>query len=65
MLLFKEPFEKVEWLKESLANFLSQDENKAQILIFANKVDTIEELERELAGQYREVGLACIHGERN
>ncbi|CDW84857.1 dead-box atp-dependent rna helicase 24-like [Stylonychia lemnae] len=61
VLIFKKDMDKLQWLIESLGNFLIRGN---QVLIFANQIQTVEQLEKDLAVVYRTKGLACLHGDK-
>eukprot|EP00347_Sterkiella_histriomuscorum_P009775 403339941 len=61
VLILKKDIYKFQWLIESLDNFLGKG---GQVLIFANQIQTVEGLEKDLAPVFKNKGLACLHGDK-
>lgn len=55
--------DKLNWLIQNLDNFLSTPGH--QVLIFANQIQTVEQLLSDLSVVYRPRGLASIHGDKS
>ena len=55
--------DKLNWLIQNLDNFLSTPGH--QVLIFANQIQTVEQLLSDLSVVYRSRGLASIHGDKS
>ena len=62
VLIFKKDTDKLNWLIQNLENFLN---GKSQVLIFANQIQTVEQLQNDLSVVYRSKGLAALHGDKN
>ena len=63
VLVFRKEMDKLQWLIQNLDNFIATPGH--QVLVFANQIQTVEQLLTDLSIVYRSKGIAAIHGDKS